>query len=42
MNYLDLLPNDAMKIVNRKGQYLHLIERKKEEERKKKMNREHI
>ena len=30
MNYLDLLPNDIMKITNRKVQDLHIIERRKE------------
>ncbi len=33
MNYLDFLPNDVMKIVNRKVQDLHIIERKKNEKR---------
>ena len=30
MNYLDLLPGDVMKIINRKVQDLHIIERRKE------------
>ncbi len=30
MIFLDLLPNDVMKITDRKVQDLHIIERKKE------------
>ena len=33
MNYLDLLPNDIMKIINRKVKDLHIIERKKNEKK---------
>ena len=40
MNYLDLLPDDVMKIINRKVQDLHIIERRKEREENRKMNRE--
>ena len=30
MNYLDLLPEDIKKIINRKAQDLHIIKRRKE------------
>ena len=40
MNYLDLLPDDVMKIINRKAQDLHIIERRKERKENRKMNRE--
>ena len=40
MNYLDLLPGDVMKIINRKVQDLHIIERRKERKENRKMNRE--
>jgi hypothetical protein len=40
MNYLDLLPNDVMKIINRKVEDLHIISRKKERKENKKINME--
>ena len=40
MNYLDLLPNDITKIINRKLQDLHIIERRKERKENRKINRE--
>ena len=40
MNYLDLLPTDITKIINRKVQDLHIIERRKERKENRKMNRE--
>ena len=40
MNYLDLLPGDVMKIINRKVQDLHIIERRKERKENRKRNRE--
>ena len=40
MNYLDLLPRDVIKIINRKVQDLHIIERRKERKENRKMNRE--
>ena len=40
MNYLDLLPNDVMKIINRKVEDLHIIERRKERKENRKINRE--
>ncbi len=40
MNYLDLLPTDLTKIINRKVQDLHIIERRKERKENRKMNRE--
>ena len=43
MNYLDLLPEDVTKIINRKNrkvQDLHIIERRKERKENRKMNRE--
>ncbi len=33
MSYLDLLPSDIMKIINRKVQDLHIIERRKNEKK---------
>ncbi len=41
MNFLDLLPNDIIKIINRKVEDLHIIERRKERKENRKMNREH-
>jgi hypothetical protein len=40
MSYLDLLPNDITKIINRKVQDLHIIERRKERKENRKINRE--
>ena len=40
MNYLDLLPDDVMKIINRKVQDSHIIERRKERKENRKINRE--
>jgi len=40
MNYLDLLPEDLTKIINRKAQDLHIIERRKERKENRKINRE--
>ena len=40
MNFLDLLPNDIIKIINRKVEDLHIIERRKERKENRKMNRE--
>ncbi len=40
MNYLDLLPNDITKIINRKVQDLHIIQRRKERKENRKINRE--
>ena len=40
MTYLDLLPNDITKIINRKLQDLHIIERRKERKENRKINRE--
>ena len=40
MNFLDLLPNDIMKIINRKLQDLHIIQRRKERKDNRKMNRD--
>ena len=40
MNYLDLLPTDVMKIINRKVEDLHIIDRRKERKVNRKMNRE--
>ena len=37
MNYLDLLPNDITKIINRKVQDLHIIERRKERKENRKL-----
>ncbi len=42
MNHLDLLPNDVMKIMNRKVQDLHIIERKKFKNKKSKNNEKKI
>ena len=39
MNYLDLLPNDITKIINRKVQDLHIIERRKRRKENRKMNK---
>ena len=39
MNYLDILPNDVMKIINRKVQDLHIIERRKERKENRKMKK---
>ena len=40
MNYLDILPDDVRKIINRKVQDLHIIERRKERKENRKINRE--
>ena len=40
MNYLDLLPNDVLKIVNRKVEDLRTTSRRKERKENKKINRE--
>ena len=40
MNYLDLLPNDITKIINRKVQDLHIIQRRKERKENRKINSE--
>ncbi len=40
MNYLDLLPNDITKIINRKVQDLHTIARTKQRKENRNMNRE--
>ncbi len=40
MNYLDLLPNNTTKIIDRKVQDLHIIERRNERKENKKINRE--
>ncbi len=40
MNYWDLLPDDLTKIINRKVQDLHIIERRKERKENRKLNRE--
>ena len=40
MNYLDLLPNDVMKIINRKVQDAHIIKRRIERKQNRKINRE--
>ena len=40
MNDLDLLQNDITKIINRKVQDLHIIERRKERKENRKINRE--
>ena len=37
MNYLDLLPEDVTKIINRKAQDLHIIERRKERKENRKI-----
>jgi hypothetical protein len=40
MNYLELLPDDVMKIVNRKVQDAHIIKRRIERKQNRKMNRD--
>ena len=40
MNYFDILPDDVIKIINRKVQDLHIIERRKERKENKKIQRE--
>ena len=35
MNYLDLFPDDAMKIINRNVHDLHIIKRRRERKEKK-------
>ena len=40
MNYLDLLPNDVMKLVNREVEKAHIIKRRIERKRNRIMNRE--
>ena len=40
MNYLDFLPDDVKRIINRKVQDLHIIERRKERKENRKRNRE--
>ena len=40
MNYLDLLPNDVMKIINREVQNTHIIKRRTERKQNRKMNRD--
>ena len=40
MNYLDLLPNDVMKLVNREVEKAHIIKRRIERKRNRKINRE--
>ena len=40
MNYLDIWPDDVIKIINRKVQDLHIIERRKERKENKKIQRE--
>jgi hypothetical protein len=40
MNFLDLLPDDIMKIINKKVEDLHIIQRRKERKENRKMNRE--
>ena len=40
MNYLELLPNDVMKIINRKVQDAHIIKRRIERKQNRKINRE--
>ena len=40
MNYLDLLPDDVMKIINRKVQDAQIIKRKTERKENKKIQRE--
>jgi hypothetical protein len=39
MNYLDLLPDDVMKIINKKVADLHKIARKKERKEKRVFNK---
>ncbi len=40
MNYLDILPNDVMKIINREIQNAHIIKRRIERKQNRNMNRE--
>ena len=40
MNYLDILPNDVMKIINRKVQDAQIIKRRTERKENKKIQRE--
>ena len=40
MNYLELLPDDVMKIINRKVQDAHIIKRRIERKQNRKINRE--
>ena len=40
MNYLELLPNDVIKIINRKVQDAHIIKRRIERKQNRKINRE--
>ena len=40
MNYLDVLPNDVMKIINREVQKAHIIKRRIERKQNRKMNRD--
>ena len=40
MNYLDILPNDVMKIINRKVQDAQIIERRTERKENKRIQRE--
>ncbi len=40
MNYLDLLPNDVIKLVNREVEKAHIIKRRIERKRNRNMNRE--
>jgi arginyl-tRNA--protein-N-Asp/Glu arginylyltransferase len=40
MNYLDLLPTDVMKLVNREVEKAHIIKRRIERKRNRNMNRE--
>jgi len=40
MNYLDLLPNDVIKIINREIQNAHIIKRRIERKQNRNMNRE--
>ena len=40
MNYLELLPNDVMKIINRKVQDAHIIKRRIERKQNRIMNRD--
>ena len=40
MNYLELLPNDVMKIINRKVQDAHIIKRRIERKQNREINRQ--
>ena len=40
MNYLDILPNDVMKIINRKVQDAQIIKRRTERKENKRIQRE--